>query len=66
MRLNMRPGWTWVKYLKFGVCLTTYHCVKSVRIRNYSGPYFLAFGLNTEDTPHLSVFIPNAGKYESK
>ena len=24
------------------------HCVKSVRIRSFSGPYFLAFGLNTE------------------
>ena len=24
------------------------HCVKSVRIRNYSGPHFLKFGLNTE------------------
>ena len=24
------------------------HCVKSVRIRNYSGPHFPAFGLNTE------------------
>ena len=24
------------------------HCVKSVRIRSYSGPYFPAFGLNTE------------------
>ena len=24
-----------------------YHCVKSVRIRGYSGPYFPAFGLNT-------------------
>ena len=24
------------------------HCVKSVRIRSYSGPYFTAFGLNTE------------------
>ena len=24
------------------------HCVKSVRIQSYSGPYFLAFGLNTE------------------
>ena len=23
------------------------HCVKSVRIRSYSGPYFAAFGLNT-------------------
>ena len=25
-----------------------YQCVKSVRIRSYSGPYFLSFGLNTE------------------
>ena len=24
------------------------HSVKSVSIRNYSGPYFPAFGLNTE------------------
>ena len=24
------------------------HCVKSVRIRSYSGPHFSAFGLNTE------------------
>ena len=24
------------------------HCVKRVRIRSYSGPYFPAFGLNTE------------------
>ena len=35
------------------------HCVKSVRIRSYSGPHFPAFGLNTE---YLSVFSPNAGK----
>ena len=33
------------------------HCVESIRIRNYSGPYFPAFGLNTER------FSPNAGKY---
>ena len=24
------------------------HCVKSIRIWNYSGPYFPLFGLNTE------------------
>ena len=24
-----------------------YHCVKSLHIRGYSGPYFPAFGLNT-------------------
>ena len=35
------------------------HCVKSVRIRSYSGPYLPAFALNT---PYLSVFSPNAGK----
>ena len=27
-----------------------HHCVKSVRIRSYSGPYFPAFGLNTRGT----------------
>ena len=26
----------------------TIHCVKSVRIRNYSGPHFPVFGLNAE------------------
>ena len=26
----------------------TRHCVKSVRIQSYSGPYFPTFGLNTE------------------
>ena len=25
-----------------------FHCVKSVRIRSFSGPYFPAFGVNTE------------------
>ena len=29
------------------------HCVKSVRIWSFSGPYFSAFGLNTE---RCSVF----------
>ena len=28
--------------------LDSKHCVKSVRIRSYSGPHFPAFGLNTE------------------
>ena len=35
------------------------HCVKSFRIRSFSGLYFPAFGLHTEI---YSVFIPNAGK----
>ena len=30
------------------------HCVKSARIRSYSGPYFPAFGMNTE---RYSVFL---------
>ena len=37
-------------------------CVKSVRIRSYSGVYFPVLGLNTER--YYSVFSPNAGKYE--
>ena len=28
--------------------LFQFHCVKSVHIRSYFGPHFLAFGLNTE------------------
>ena len=35
---------------------SVYHCLKSVRIRNFSGPYFSASGLNTER------FSPNTGK----
>ena len=34
------------------------HCVKSVRIRSYSGPYFPSFG------QYLSVFSLNAREYE--
>ena len=37
-------------------------CIKSVRIRSFSGPYFLLFGLNTE-SPNLSVFSPNEEKH---
>ena len=39
------------------------HCVKSVRFRSYSGPYFPAFGMNTE---RYSVSLRNqseCGKY---
>ena len=33
-----------------GQCFLTFrlHCIKSVRIQSYSGPYFPAFGRNTE------------------
>ena len=39
------------------------HCVKSVRIRSFSGPYFPAFGLNTERYQVFLCIHPNAGKY---
>ena len=40
------------------------HCVKNVRIRSYSGPYFPTFGLNTKRYfVSLRIFTPNAGKY---
>ena len=37
------------------------HCVKSVQIRSFSGPYFRVFGLDTakygpEKTPYLDTF----------
>ena len=40
----------------------TLHCVKSVRIRSYSGPHFPAFELNTEKYGVSILFSPNAGK----
>ena len=39
------------------------HCVKSVRIRRFSGPYFPAFGLNMEKYRVSLLFCPNTGKY---
>ena len=54
----------------FNLFIRNFNCLKSVRILSFSGPYFLAFGLNTErysvslrDSLYLSVFSPNAGKY---
>ena len=35
--------------------MPNYRCVKSVRIGSYSGPYFPAFGLNTERYSPYSV-----------
>ena len=37
-----------VKKTRILACFTQCYNVKSVRIRNFSGPYFLAFELNTE------------------
>ena len=45
------------------VNLSTCHCVKSVLIWGFSGPYFPAFGLNTE---RYCVFSPNGRKYGSE
>ena len=39
------------------------HCVKVSKYGVFSGPYFPAFGLNTDRYAYLSVFSPNAGKY---
>ena len=36
------------KYLKLPDNTVRLQCVKSVRIRSYSGPYFPTFGLNME------------------
>ena len=38
------------------------HCLKSVRIRSFSGPYFPAFGLNTE---RYSVSLPSVPMREN-
>ena len=39
---------TSVKRVFFQEELQNVHCIKSVRILSFSGPYFPAFGLNTE------------------
>ena len=48
---SLKPSLSMVKIEKSsknGDQLQYTHCVKSIRIRSYSGPYFPAFGLNTE------------------
>ena len=39
---------SYLKKMALRLNLHKEHCVKSVRIRSYSGPHFPAFGLNTE------------------
>ena len=41
------------------------HCVKIVRIQNFSGTHYPAFGLNTEIFSP-DIFSPDAGKYGSE
>ena len=50
-----------ILFLKFLIHIS--HFVKSVLIRSFSGPYFLAFVPNTgKYSAYLSVFNPNVGK----
>ena len=42
------------------------HCVKSVRIRCYSGPHVPAFGLNTERYGVSVRIQPECGKMRSR
>ena len=47
----MRGSLDWVLGHKLSICLlkvSFFHYVKSLRIRNFSGRYFPAFGLDTE------------------
>ena len=55
-RFTLTAVW---RLLWFPYCVEGIHCVKKARIRSFSGPYFPAFGLNTD----ISAFSPNAGKY---
>ena len=45
------------------LCSVGKHCMKSVCIRSFSGPYFSVFGLNTERYGVILRIQPNAGKY---
>ena len=45
---------------------SVYYCVKSVRIRSYSGLCIPAFGLNTERYGVRSVFNLNVGKIRTR
>ena len=55
----MKPRHFAKTFKLFEEIVKNFHCVKSVRIRSYSGLHFPAFGLNTE---YLSVFSLNAEK----
>ena len=42
------------------------HCGKSVRIRSFSGPYFPAFGLNTERSEVSLCIQSECGKIRAR
>ena len=54
---------SWMDFLKKEETIGDNHYVKRVRIRSFSGAYFLAFGLNTELYYYHSVFGQNVEKY---
>ena len=47
-------------------CLHTLHCAKSVRIWNFSGLYFPAFGLNTEKYSMSPPIQSKCGKIRTR
>ena len=60
---SLAQSWDIIFFFKICFCqpLDIMHCMKSVRIRSFSGPYFPAFGLNT-DRYSVSLRIQNVGK----
>ena len=51
----------WASLMLIWAYFEVRHCMKSVFIRSFSGPYFTVFGLNME-IPTPSIFSPKAGK----
>ena len=46
--LQLVKSWHFQSFWIFGYNICDVHCVKSVQIRSFFGPYFPAFGLNTD------------------
>ena len=62
-RVKVFQNWPKLTTLRF---IFNYHCVKCVRIRRLSGPYFPAFGLKTE-RHFLSIHIQSeCGKIRTR
>ena len=53
-------------YKILDINLDVSHCVKSVRIRSFSGPYFPTFGLNTERYSESLRFQSECGKIRTR
>ena len=48
LSVQLEPRWIRLMLKQTVINLAGRHCIKSVRLRSYSGLHFLAFGLNTE------------------